>query len=96
MQHLSGPVHASNERIIIWAAFGFEEEDCVNFIIGKVYHMLAWQSVEHDFVNKLSVPFKQQDRDKIWWKLDKWFQKSCLKMSWFYTCTQYMVRRESL
>ena len=29
MQHFSNPVIAINERIIIWASLGFEEEECV-------------------------------------------------------------------
>ena len=33
MQHFSNPVIATNERIIIWAGLGFEEVECVYFII---------------------------------------------------------------
>ena len=29
MQHFSNPVIATNEKIIFWAVFGFEEEECV-------------------------------------------------------------------
>ena len=33
MQHFSNPVIATNERTIIWAGLGFEEEESVLLII---------------------------------------------------------------
>ena len=41
----SNPVIATNERIIIWAGLGFEEE-CVFFLL------------ESDHLNKLSIQFQ--------------------------------------
>ena len=35
----SNPVIAINERIIIWAVLGFEEEECVFFIIIILLYM---------------------------------------------------------
>ena len=36
----------------------------------------AWQSMEHDHLNKLSITFQQKDQCEIWWKLAKWFLKN--------------------
>ena len=36
----------------------------------------AWQSMEHDHLNKLSIIFQQKDQCEIWWKLAKWFLKN--------------------
>ena len=36
----------------------------------------AWQSIEHDHLNKLSITFQQKDQCEIWWKLAKWFLKN--------------------
>ena len=36
----------------------------------------AWQSMEHDHLNKLSITFQQKDQCDIWWKLAKWFLKN--------------------
>ena len=36
----------------------------------------AWQSMEHDHFNKLSITFQQKDQCEIWWKLAKWFLKN--------------------
>ena len=36
----------------------------------------AWQSMEHDYLNKLSITFQQKDQCEIWWKLAKWFLKN--------------------
>ena len=36
----------------------------------------AWQSMEHDHLNKLSITFQQKDQCEIWRKLAKWFLKN--------------------
>ena len=36
----------------------------------------AWQAMEHDHLNKLSITFQQKDQCEIWWKLAKWFLKN--------------------
>ena len=36
----------------------------------------AWQSMEHDHLNKQSITFQQKDQCEIWWKLAKWFLKN--------------------
>ena len=36
----------------------------------------AWQSMEHDHLNKLSITFQQKDQCEIWWRLAKWFLKN--------------------
>ena len=36
----------------------------------------AWQSMEHDYLNILSITFQQKDQCEIWWKLAKWFLKN--------------------
>ena len=65
MQHFSNPIIATNENIIIWAVLSFEEKN-----------IWAWQSMEHDHLNKLSITFQQKDQCEIWWKLAKWFLKN--------------------
>ena len=46
MQHFSNPVIATNEKIIICLVLSFTEE------------YMAWQSKEHDHLNKLSITFQ--------------------------------------
>ena len=36
----------------------------------------AWQSMEHDHLNKLSITFQQKDQCEISWNLAKWFLKN--------------------
>ena len=36
----------------------------------------AWQSMEHDHLNKLSITFQEKDQCEIWWKMAKWFLKN--------------------
>ena len=36
----------------------------------------AWQSMEHDHLNKLSVTFQQKDQCETWWESAKWFLKN--------------------
>ena len=45
----------------------------------------AWQSVENDHLNKLSITFQQKDQCEIWWKVVS-------EESWFYTCKQHSGR----
>ena len=56
MQHYSNPVIATNERIIIRAILGFEEE-CG--LLSLFYHIWARQLMERDHLNILSIPFQQ-------------------------------------
>ena len=63
MQHFSNPIIATNENIIIWAVLVLKK------------NIWAWQSMEHDHLNKLSITF-QQNQCEIWWKLAKWFLKN--------------------
>ena len=37
---------------------------------------MAWQSMEHDHLNKLSITLQQQDQCDIWRQLVKWFLKN--------------------
>ena len=62
MQHFSNPIIATNE-------ISFEQ-----FLVLK--NIWAWQSMEHDYLNKLSITFQQKDQCEIWWKLAKWFLKN--------------------
>ena len=36
----------------------------------------AWQSMEHNHLNKLSLTYQQKDQCEIWWKLAMWFLKN--------------------
>ena len=44
--------------------------------LGLKKNIRAWQSMEHDYLNKLSITFQQKHQCEIWWKLAKWFLKN--------------------
>ena len=44
-----------------------------HFLVLK--NICAWQSMERDHLNKLSVTFQQYDQCENWWTLAKWFLK---------------------
>ena len=66
--------------IIIRAILGFEEEECIlyNYVVVfflfvfSIMHIQAWQSIEHDHLNKLSIPIQKYINVKIFY-----FQIKC-------------------
>ena len=64
MQHFSNPIIATKK------ISSFEQ-----FLVLKK-NIWAWQSMEYDHLNKLSITFQQKDQWEIWWKFAKWFLKN--------------------
>ena len=63
MHDFANPVITTNERIIIRAVLGFEEEGAFIIIF---YHIWAWQTMEHDHLNKLSLVQKMIFQNFVW------------------------------
>ena len=81
--NFSNPILATNDRIITWAVLGFEDDVLMCFLLLLFYHIWAWQSMECDHLNILSIPFQKQDR---WnWPTYLWL--------WFYKCIQHRGKR---
>ena len=56
----------NSHEILSWFLWKMKQEQ---FLVLKK-NIWAWQSMEHDHLNKLSITFQQKDQCEIWWKMD--------------------------